>query len=36
MAKTVSLELDDPTCWIAEKIRKHLNLPRSTYFPQSD
>ena len=32
MAKTVSLKLDDPTYWIAEKIRKHLNLPRSTYF----
>ena len=32
MAKTVSLKLDDPTYWKAEKIRKHLNLPRSTYI----
>jgi predicted DNA-binding protein len=32
MAKTVSLKLDDPTYWNAEKIRKHLNLPRSTYI----
>jgi hypothetical protein len=32
MAKTVSLKLDDRTYWNAEKIRKHLNLQRSTYI----
>jgi predicted DNA-binding protein len=32
MAKTVSLKLDDRTYWDAEKIRQHLNLPRSTYI----
>ena len=32
MAKTVFLKLDDRTYWNAEKIRKHLNLPRSTYI----
>jgi len=32
MAKTVSLKLDDPTYWIAEKIRKRLKLPRNTYI----
>ena len=32
MAKTMSLKLDARTYWEAEKIRKHLNLPRSTYF----
>ena len=32
MAKTVSLKLDDSTYPTAEKIRKQLNLPRSTYI----
>jgi hypothetical protein len=32
MAKTVSLKLDAPSYWNAEKIRKHLNLPRSVYI----
>jgi hypothetical protein len=32
MAKTVFLKLDDRTYWEVEKIRKHLNLPRSTYI----
>jgi hypothetical protein len=32
MAKTVSLKLDESTYSKAEKIRKHLNLPRSTYI----
>ena len=32
MAKTVLLKLDDPTYRNAEKIRKRLKLPRSTYI----
>jgi hypothetical protein len=32
MAKTVALKLDESTYSTAEKIRKHLNLPRSTYI----
>ena len=32
MAKAVSLKLDDRTYWAVEKIRKHLNLPRSAYI----
>ena len=32
MARAVSLKLDDRTYWEVEKIRQHLNLPRSTYI----